>query len=128
MKDIEQMFYESEKRLDWFINGIHRHCLSAKVFSKISTERLCEIYNVELEYFGIKKKIGVLNSVHTRQRFATEQAEIWLKKLNAVAKGNGNILSSKAASKLRQCWRIYHHYGTIYCSYLNIPYYNLLNY
>lgn len=52
--EIEDMIYESQKRLHWFIYGIGIHGLTPELFSKISTERLCELYNVELEFF--KKK------------------------------------------------------------------------
>jgi len=42
--------FEAKKRLEFLIDGYFTHCLGT-LFSKISTERLCEIYNVEMEYF-----------------------------------------------------------------------------
>lgn len=42
--------FEAKRRLEWFIYGYFIHCLGS-LFSKISTERICELYNVELSYF-----------------------------------------------------------------------------
>lgn len=42
--------YEAKKRLEWFINGYEQHNLGNN-FKNISTERICELYNVELKYF-----------------------------------------------------------------------------
>lgn len=50
MSEINKMEYEAIQRLKWFINGYFNHCLG-NLFHKISTERICELYNVELEYF-----------------------------------------------------------------------------
>ena len=51
---IEGLEYESRMRLKWFIDGYFNHCLGWRLFSQITTERICELYNVELTYF-IKK-------------------------------------------------------------------------
>lgn len=50
MIDSEKLEYEALRRLDFLIDGYFIHCLENK-FSKLSTERICEIYNVELKYF-----------------------------------------------------------------------------
>ena len=42
--------YEGKQRLKWFIDGYFIHSLGS-LFSKISTERICEIYNIDLDYF-----------------------------------------------------------------------------
>ena len=42
--------FEAKQRLKWFIDGYFIHNLGS-LFSKISTERICELYNVELSYF-----------------------------------------------------------------------------
>lgn len=51
MNEIDKIIYEYTKRIEWFIGGIGIHGLTPELFSKISTERLCELYNVELSYF-----------------------------------------------------------------------------
>lgn len=48
---LEQKLYEAQQRIHWFIDGIGIHGLSTEVFSYLSTERLCELYNVEIEHF-----------------------------------------------------------------------------
>jgi hypothetical protein len=53
---IENIIYEHEQRVNWFVRGINRHCLSGKIFSKIPTERIVELYNVEMDYFIKHKK------------------------------------------------------------------------
>lgn len=53
MNDLEAMYFESQKRLKWFITGYGRHCLDAKTFNIIPTTRLCELYNVELSFFNL---------------------------------------------------------------------------
>ena len=47
---IEKVEYGATQRLKWFLDGYFIHGLG-KLFSKISTERICELYNVELNYF-----------------------------------------------------------------------------
>lgn len=47
---IEDKFFEAEQRLNWFINGKNIHCLSVNLFTNLTTQRLCEIYNVEPSY------------------------------------------------------------------------------
>jgi len=42
--------FEAKQRLKWFIEGYFIHCLGS-LFKDISTERICELYNVELSYF-----------------------------------------------------------------------------
>ena len=51
---IEKIIYETEKRIEWYIRGIGRHCLSPKVFAKIPTEWIVKNYNVEMDYFRPK--------------------------------------------------------------------------
>ena len=47
--------YEAKQRLKWFIDGYFIHCLGS-LFSKMSTERICELYNVEMSYFRKEEK------------------------------------------------------------------------
>jgi hypothetical protein len=49
--DIDKMIYEAQQRLSWYINGIGIHGLSPELFSRLSTERIVEIYNVEMSFF-----------------------------------------------------------------------------
>lgn len=51
MKNLDDMFFESKQRIEWFINGININGLSAKLFSKILTERIVELYNVKMSFF-----------------------------------------------------------------------------
>ena len=48
---IDKMIYESKQRMDWYVNGIGLHGLSPEIFSKLPTERIVELYNVEMSYF-----------------------------------------------------------------------------
>jgi len=50
MSDLEKLEYESLRRLDFLINGYFNHCLGS-LFHKLNTERICELYNIELSYF-----------------------------------------------------------------------------
>jgi len=52
---MDELIFESQQRIKWYINGIGIHCLTPTLFSKIPTIRLCEIYNVDLSYFKLKK-------------------------------------------------------------------------
>jgi hypothetical protein len=48
---MDEMIYEAQQRLSWYINGIGIHGLSPELFSRLSTERIVEIYNVEMSFF-----------------------------------------------------------------------------
>ena len=50
VSELDKLEYEALKRLEWFLNGYFIHNLSSD-FSKISTERICETYNIKLNYF-----------------------------------------------------------------------------
>ena len=51
---MEDMIYETQKRIEWYIQGIGIHGLTPQLMKGLSTERICEIYNIELEYFKPK--------------------------------------------------------------------------
>jgi hypothetical protein len=51
---MEDMIYETQKRIEWYIQGIGIHGLTPQLMKGLSTERICEIYNIELEYFRPK--------------------------------------------------------------------------
>ena len=53
--DLEALFYEAKQRINWFIDGMNQHGLSPELFSKLSTERIVEIYNIEMSYFRMEK-------------------------------------------------------------------------
>lgn len=46
----DKIEYEALKRLEFLVNGYFIHCLGSQ-FSKLSTERICELYNVKMNYF-----------------------------------------------------------------------------
>jgi len=48
---IDDLFFESKQRLNWYIQGIGIHGLTPDLFSKLTTKRLCEIYNIDKKYF-----------------------------------------------------------------------------
>ena len=48
---MDDLVYESEQRIKWYIQGIGLHGLSPELFSKLTTERIVEIYNVDMSYF-----------------------------------------------------------------------------
>ena len=53
--NIDEKIYEMQQRYCWYINGIGQHGLSWKQFRNLSTERIVEIYNVEMSYFKQSK-------------------------------------------------------------------------
>ena len=54
-KIMEDIVYETQQRIKWYINGIGIHGLTPDLFSKIPTERIVELYNIEISFF---KKIS----------------------------------------------------------------------
>ena len=49
--NIDKMIFEAQQRLSWYINGIGIHGISPELFSKMPTERIVELYNVEMSFF-----------------------------------------------------------------------------
>lgn len=62
----------------------------------------------------------VRKEVHSRQSFAYERAEYWLKRINAAQRG-GNILTCKWTTKFMQARRIYIHYANEFQIAQNLP-------
>lgn len=50
-ESLEAWAYELKQRIKWWCDGINIHCLSLDVFWKTPTERICELYNVDLSFF-----------------------------------------------------------------------------
>jgi hypothetical protein len=50
MTETDKIAYEAKQRIKWFVKGYFIHNLGS-LFPKLSTERICELYNVELTYF-----------------------------------------------------------------------------
>lgn len=50
---IEQIIHEHTKRIEWWLSGTI-HCIPSNLFVKMPTERIVELYNVEMEYFRPK--------------------------------------------------------------------------
>lgn len=123
MRDLDEMFYESSKRLEWYIRGINSTGLTPSNLKHMSTERIVELYNVEMDFFipniHIKRQYIKNTLNNKRQSFAMERAKYYL---NIIPRA-GNPLSCKAAFKYRQCWRIYRMCQESYCKSINIKYY-----
>jgi hypothetical protein len=54
--NLDEIIYEAQQRLRWFIYGIGIHGLTPELFSKMSTERIVELYNIEMSFFKPKIK------------------------------------------------------------------------
>jgi hypothetical protein len=50
LTELEKMEIEARRRLKWFIDGYFFHNLGAS-FATMSTEDVCEMYNVNMSYF-----------------------------------------------------------------------------
>jgi len=48
---MEDEFYEAMRRSEWFIDGLGKTGLSVELFTNLSSEKICEIYNVEISFF-----------------------------------------------------------------------------
>jgi len=48
---MDRLVYEAQQRISWYIQGIGIHGLSPELFSKMSTERIVELYNVDINFF-----------------------------------------------------------------------------
>ena len=53
---IDEKIYELNQRIKWFIDGYFIHCIPFNMWSKLTTESIVELYNVEMEYFRPKQK------------------------------------------------------------------------
>jgi hypothetical protein len=53
--DLESSLYEAKQRCFWFIDKYETHGLSPDTFSMISTEMLCDLYNIDINYFKLEK-------------------------------------------------------------------------
>jgi hypothetical protein len=47
---MNEIGFEARQRLKWFIDGYFIHNLGS-LFHKLSTERICELYNIDINYF-----------------------------------------------------------------------------
>lgn len=53
--DLESALYEAKQRCFWFIEEYEVHGLTPDTFGVLTTEILCEIYNIDINYFKLKK-------------------------------------------------------------------------
>ena len=53
--DLESSLYEAKQRCFWFIDEYGTHGLSPDKFNILTTDMLCEIYNIDINYFKLKK-------------------------------------------------------------------------
>ena len=54
MIDVTKFYKQIEVKIkvfEWIINGINIHCIPISLTSKLTPEIICELYNVELDYF-----------------------------------------------------------------------------
>jgi hypothetical protein len=54
--NVDDALYEAKQRCFWFIEGYYIHGMSVEIFKNLSTERLCELYNVDIDHFRRIKK------------------------------------------------------------------------
>lgn len=55
-EEFEERFYEAQQRINWWIDGIGVHGVSSQLFINIPTERIVELYNVDMVYFRPETK------------------------------------------------------------------------
>jgi hypothetical protein len=51
---IDEQVYEAKQRMRWFIDGYFIHCITSSMWNNLSTERIVELYNVEMDFFKLK--------------------------------------------------------------------------
>ena len=56
MEGLEQWGYELSQRIKWWTSGVDIHCIPLDLVWGISTERLCELYNVDISFFKLNKQ------------------------------------------------------------------------
>lgn len=49
--DVDAALYEARQRCYWYIDGYFQHGLTPEIFSNMTTETICEVYNIEIDYF-----------------------------------------------------------------------------
>jgi tRNA(Glu) U13 pseudouridine synthase TruD len=50
-EEIDRKVYEAQKRIEWFINGYFIHCIPSIMWNSLTTERIVELYNVDMNFF-----------------------------------------------------------------------------
>lgn len=53
--DYEASLYEAKQRCFWFIDEYGQHGLSPETFNLLTTEMICELYNLDINRFKLKK-------------------------------------------------------------------------
>jgi hypothetical protein len=48
---LENLIYETEQRVRWYVSGIGQHGLTPDQMFNLTTDRLCEVYNVDVKFF-----------------------------------------------------------------------------
>jgi hypothetical protein len=51
----DEQLFELQQRLNWFIDGLDRHCVGWWAFKFYTADYIVKNYNVEWDYFTIKK-------------------------------------------------------------------------
>jgi hypothetical protein len=53
--NLDNEIYKAKQKMNWLIDGVGVHCIPLSLWDKLSVERIVELYNVEMEYFKLKK-------------------------------------------------------------------------
>lgn len=59
----EKLAYETEKRFEWWIRGRFVHCIPGSHLKFMTTELICELYNVEMHYFRPWKELPEFETI-----------------------------------------------------------------
>lgn len=51
MDTIDRIIFEHTRRIEWWLGGPEIHCIPSNLFVKMPTERIVELYNVEMSFF-----------------------------------------------------------------------------
>lgn len=54
-QDIDDRFICAQRRINWWVDGMFIHGIPSNLFAKMPTERIVELYNVEMSYFKPNK-------------------------------------------------------------------------
>lgn len=58
MQTFEEWAYEFQQRLKWWCAGPGIHCIPLEYFWNMPTETIVRLYNVELSFFKLPRKVA----------------------------------------------------------------------
>ena len=53
---LENDIYKARQKLKWLTGGWFIHCIPTYMWSDLTAERICELYNVDMDYFTKPKE------------------------------------------------------------------------